>query len=71
MNMVFHPANGVDEDVLVLANAGGVGPLALLHLRWDDFPPLFCAESDMHSRVPFWNYLVPFWNSLQNKIRKY
>ncbi len=26
MNVVFHPANGMHEDVLVLANASGVRP---------------------------------------------
>jgi hypothetical protein len=49
VNMVFHSAHGVDKDALMLANAGGIGLQALLHLRWDDFPPLFCAEIDMHA----------------------
>jgi hypothetical protein len=48
MNVVFHAANGMDKDVLVLANASGVRPQAFLHLCWDDFPPLFCAENDVH-----------------------
>ena len=48
MNVVFHAANGMDKDVLVLANAGGVCPKAFLHLRWNDFPPLFCAVNDVH-----------------------
>jgi hypothetical protein len=26
MNVVFHAANGMDKDVLVLANASGVRP---------------------------------------------
>jgi hypothetical protein len=48
VNVMVHSTNGVHQDVLVLANAGGVRPPAFLHFCWDNFPPLFCAESDMH-----------------------
>jgi len=48
MDMVFHAADGMDVDLLVLANASGVRSQAFLHFPWDDFPPLFCAEDDVH-----------------------
>jgi hypothetical protein len=48
MNVVFHSTDGMDEDVLVLANAGGVRPKTFFHLRWDEFLPLFCTENNVH-----------------------
>jgi len=41
-------ADGVNKDVLVLANAGRVRQQAFLHFCWDNFPPFFCAENDVH-----------------------
>jgi hypothetical protein len=38
----------MDKHSLVLANAADVRPYAFLHLLWNDFPPLFGTENDVH-----------------------
>ena len=37
MNVVFHPSDGVDEDALVPANAGGIRPSAVLSFASGQF----------------------------------
>ena len=48
MNVVFHPADGMDEDALMPANARRVRPQAVFHFDRNDFAAVFGAEDDMH-----------------------
>jgi hypothetical protein len=41
MNVIVHPADGVNENFVVLADACGVGPHSGLEFFWDEFGAAF------------------------------
>jgi hypothetical protein len=48
MNVIFHAADGMDEDLFGFADTGNVRPESLFLVRGNHPAPVFCAEYKMH-----------------------
>jgi len=47
MNVIVHPAHGMNENFVVLADAGDISPQARLEIFGDEFGAVFRAENDV------------------------